>query len=92
MQVPLAFSVVATIVLKYPMAVIFNHHFHINTCCYNRVTRFANVSYIRATRHIKVTICRLIVLSTLFRRILLSEIAQIASSECKTHIYNCWEG
>ena len=47
---------------------------YINICCNNRVTLFANFSYIRATIW-----CRRIVFSTLCRRILLSEIAQIAS-------------
>ena len=65
-----------------------NPSYYINTCCYNRMTLFANISYIRETIW-----CRPPVLSTLCRQILLSEIAQIAASlGCKTHIYNFWEG
>ena len=36
--------------------------------------------------------CRPNAFSSLFRQILLSEIAQIASLGCKTHIYKFWEG
>ena len=54
--------------------------------CYNRVTLFANFPYIRVTRHVRATIyCRPNVFATLFRQMLLSEIAHIAFLDCKTH-------